>query len=60
MFAKDDEAARVIQELVELRYTAHQLRFVFVVFLDLDAKPTTLYNAFEKHLMKYFLDRGMA
>ncbi|CAK0805077.1 unnamed protein product [Prorocentrum cordatum] len=59
MFAKDDEAARVLQELVELRYTAHQLRFAFVVLLDLDAKPTTLYNAFEKHLMKDFFDRGM-
>ncbi|CAK0857922.1 unnamed protein product, partial [Prorocentrum cordatum] len=59
MFTKDDEAARVLQELVELRYTAHQLRFAFVVLLDLDAKPTTLYNAFEKHLVKDFLDRGM-
>eukprot|EP00959_Pyramimonas_sp_CCMP1952_P225906 4723978-Pyramimonas_sp.AAC.1 len=60
MFAKDDEASRVLQELVDLRYTAHQLRFAFIVLLDLDATPVTLYNAFEKPMLKDFLDRGLA
>eukprot|EP00959_Pyramimonas_sp_CCMP1952_P036042 754249-Pyramimonas_sp.AAC.1 len=60
MFAKDGEASRVLQELVDLRYTAHQLRFAFVAPLDLDATPVTLHNKFEKHLPKDFLDRGLA
>ena len=34
-----DEAHSVMRELVELHYTASQLRFAFLVLLEQDAKP---------------------
>ncbi|CAK0788476.1 unnamed protein product [Prorocentrum cordatum] len=49
-----------MDELVSLRYTASQLRFAFVVLLEQDAKPRTLYEKYETHLMKDFLDRGLS
>ncbi len=54
-----DESHAVMRELVDLRYTAAQLRFAFLVLLEQDAKPWTLFKAFAKDLMKDFLDRGI-
>ena len=54
-----DEAQAVMQELVELHYSASKLRFAFLVLLEQDAKPWTLFNAFAGALMKDFCDRGM-
>ncbi|CAK0810491.1 unnamed protein product, partial [Prorocentrum cordatum] len=58
LFTHEDETSRVMDELVSIRYTASQLRFAFVVLLELGAKPRTLHDKYEAHLMKYFLDRG--
>ena len=43
-FSSDDEATRVMDELVALRCPAAQLRFAFAVLLDKDAAPVTLYT----------------
>ena len=59
LFSRTDEATYVLKELVELRYTAAQLRFAFLVLLEQDARPITLYKKFESPLMKDFLDRGL-
>ena len=59
-FAAAGEADHVLEELVQLRYTAAQLRFAFLVLLDQDANPVTLYKRFEKQLMADFLDRGVS
>ena len=59
-FARDDEASCVLGELVSLRYSSAQLRFAFLVLLDLDAHPTTLFNKFQTYLMKDFCDRGLS
>ncbi|CAK0871499.1 unnamed protein product [Prorocentrum cordatum] len=60
LFTHEDETSRVMDELVSLRYTASQLRFAFVVLLEQDAKPRTLYDKYQAHLMKDFLDRGLS
>ena len=49
-----------MEDLVALKYTAAQLRFAFVVLLDQDATPVTLFQRFEKHLLKDFVDRGVS
>ena len=46
--------------MVALRYTATQLRFVFLLLLQQDAKPLSLYNTYERPLMKDFQDRGLS
>ena len=48
LFAAADEASQVLKEMVGLRYTAAQLRFAFVLLLELEAAPVRLYNDFEK------------
>ena len=45
--------------MVDWRYTAHQLRFAFLLLLEQDAQPITLYKRFEVNLMKDYLDRGL-
>jgi len=60
LFSRADEANAVMQELVDLRYTAHQLRFAFLVLLELEAHPITLYQKFEGFLMKDLLHRGLS
>ena len=60
LFTKQDEAAKVMEELVSLRYTAAQLRFAFIVLLEQDAKPITLYKRFENVLFKDYIDRGLS
>ena len=57
-FAAADEATRVLTELMELHYTAAQLRFAFLALLEQDASPITLYKRFEKNLVQDVLDRG--
>lgn len=59
LFASNEEAHAVLDELIALRYTAQQLRFAFCVLLEQDAAPITLFKRYEKHLMKDFLDRGL-
>ncbi|CAK0826544.1 unnamed protein product [Prorocentrum cordatum] len=58
-FVRDDEAHAVLDELIALRYTAAQLRFAFLVLLEQDAAPASLYRKYERPLMKDFLDRGL-
>ncbi len=57
-FARTDEAHAVLDELVALRYTAHQFRFAFIVLLEQEALPLTLFRKYEGTLLKDFLDRG--
>ncbi|CAK0798148.1 unnamed protein product [Prorocentrum cordatum] len=57
-FVRDDEAHAVLDELIALRYTAAQLRFAFLVLLEQDAAPVSLYRKYERPLMKGFLDRA--
>eukprot|EP00959_Pyramimonas_sp_CCMP1952_P020875 440244-Pyramimonas_sp.AAC.1 len=46
-FARSDEAHAVLDELIDLKYTAAQLRFAFLVLLDQDAAPISLYKECE-------------
>ena len=57
-FAKNDEAHAVLDELVALRYTGHQFRFAFVILLEQEPSPVTLFAKYEKTLLKDFLNRG--
>ena len=59
-FAKSEEAHAVLDELIALRYTASQLRFAFLVLLEQDAAPQTLFKKYERCLLKDFLDRGLS
>ena len=47
LFAREDEALYVMRELVEHRYSAHQLCFAFLVLLEQDARPIPRYKEFE-------------
>ena len=58
-FADKNEATRVLEELVALRYTAAQLRFAFIVLMDQDAAPVTLFKKFQTHLMKMLTGSAM-
>ncbi|CAK0789466.1 unnamed protein product, partial [Prorocentrum cordatum] len=58
-FVRDDEAHAVLDELIALRYTAAQPRFAFLVLLEQDAAPVSLYRKYERPRMKDFLDRGL-
>ena len=60
LFAAADEASQVLKEIVGLRYTAAQLRFAFVLLLELEAAPVRLYNAFEHDMMRDFLHAGLS
>ena len=53
-----DESHAVMRELIAPRYAAAQLRFAFVVLLEQDAKPGTLFEHVHKDIMKDFQDRG--
>ena len=55
-----NECHAVMRELVDPRYTAAQLRFAFLVLVEQEAMPWTLFNAFSNDLMKDFLDRRMS
>eukprot|EP00959_Pyramimonas_sp_CCMP1952_P167695 3504782-Pyramimonas_sp.AAC.1 len=59
-FTNNTEAHDTMQELIDLRYTGHQLRFVFVLLLDQDCAPCAFYKRFAVALQKDFLDRGMS
>ena len=60
LFAADDEAHAVLDELVALRYTATQLRFAFLLLLEQKAKPIALYHKYERQLMNGYLSRRMS
>ena len=57
-FSKDNECDAIMKELIDLRYTARQLRFVFVLLLDQVPGPNTFYKCFSNSLMKDFTDKG--
>ena len=59
LFAREDEATKVLDELVQLHYTAAQLRFAFTLLVEQDARPQSLFKNFESQLMRDFLNRGM-
>jgi len=59
-FARSDEASQVLEELVALRYTGAQLRFAFLVLLEQDATPLTLYRKYEHVLLKDYLHGGLS
>ena len=60
MLQRNDEAKAVLDEIVALRYTANQLRFAFVVLIEQEPDPITLYNAYEHAMMKDFLAKGLS
>ena len=60
VMANDDEANSVMDELIALRYTGSQLRFAFLMLLEQEAAPNTLYNTYSHAMMKDFLDSGLA
>lgn len=58
--ARAQEAHDVMDELLALKYTGAQLRFAFLVLLEQDADPHSLYRKYEQHLMKDLLDKGLS
>ena len=60
VFGKNEEAHAVFDEIISLRYTAKQLRFAFLVLLEQDASPVTLFKAYERPLMKDYIDNGLS
>ena len=50
-FTKTDETTAAMEELVALRYSAHQLRFALLVLLEQSAHPTALFPKFCDYIM---------
>ena len=56
----NDEPNAVMEEMLALRYTGAQLRFAFVLLLEQEPAPITLFKRYERALMQDFLHSGKA